>query len=237
MEPIFAYIAGLLTLINPCVLPVLPIILGSAINENKFAPIALAAGMSVSFVIFGLTVATIGHSIGLTEALLADIGATVMLGFGIVLVTPMFSRRFELAFAGFAGSANQTMNSVNLNGMKGQFLGGTLLGAVWSPCIGPTLGGAIALASQGQNLIWSGTIMVFFALGVSTVIIGLGIGANSTLRKRTQLLSGLAEKSKLIMGSIFIVVGLMILFKIHYVIEERLLEILPIWLQDFSVSY
>ena len=237
MQLIFAYIAGLLTLINPCVLPVLPIILGSAINENKYAPIALAAGMSVSFVIFGMIVATIGHSIGLTEALLADIGAAVMLGFGIILVTPMFSRRFELAFAGIAGSANQTMNSVNLNGMKGQFLGGTLLGAVWSPCIGPTLGGAIALASQGQNLIWSGSIMVFFALGVSTVIIGLGVGANSTLRNRTQLLSGLAEKSKLIMGSIFIIVGLMILFKIHYMIEERLLEILPIWLQDFSVSY
>ncbi len=237
MELIFAYFAGLLTLINPCVLPVLPIILGSAINENKYAPIAMATGMSVSFVIFGMIVATVGHSIGLTEAVLANIGATVMLGFGVILVTPMFSRRFELAFAGLAGGANQTMNSVNLNGMKGQFLGGTLLGAVWSPCIGPTLGGAIALASQGQNLIWSGTIMVFFALGVSTVIIGLGAGARSTLQKRTQALSGLAERSKLIMGVILIAVGLMILFKIHYLIEGYALEILPYWLQDLSIAF
>ena len=177
MQLIFAYIAGLFTLINPCVLPVLPIVLGSAINENKYAPVALAAGMSVSFVIFGMIVASVGHSIGLTESVLANIGASIMIGFGIVLVTPMFSRKFELAVAGIAGSANQRMNSVELNGLKGQFIGGTLLGAVWSPCIGPTLGGAIALASQGQNLVWSAIIMVFFALGVSTVIIGLGAGA------------------------------------------------------------
>ena len=237
MQLIFAYIAGLFTLINPCVLPVLPIVLGSAINENKYAPVALAAGMSVSFVIFGMIVASVGHSIGLTESVLANIGASIMIGFGIVLVTPMFSRKFELAVAGIAGSANQRMNNVELNGLKGQFIGGTLLGAVWSPCIGPTLGGAIALASQGQNLAWSAIIMVFFALGVSTVIIGLGAGARATLRKRTQALSGLAERSKLIMGVIFIAVGLTILFKIHYLIEGYVLEILPYWLQDLSVMF
>ena len=237
MQLIFAYIAGLFTLINPCVLPVLPIVLGSAINENKYAPAALAAGMSVSFVIFGMIVASVGHSIGLTESVLANIGASIMIGFGIVLVTPLFSRKFELAVAGIAGSANQRMNNVELNGLKGQFIGGTLLGAVWSPCIGPTLGGAIALASQGQNLTWSAIIMVFFALGVSTVIIGLGAGARATLRKRTQALSGLAERSKLIMGVIFIAVGLMILFKIHYLIEGYVLEILPYWLQDLSVKF
>ena len=237
MQLIFAYIAGLFTLINPCVLPVLPIVLGSAINENKYAPVALAAGMSVSFVIFGMIVASVGHSIGLTESVLANIGASIMIGFGIVLVTPMFSRKFELAVAGIAGSANQRMNSVELNGLKGQFIGGTLLGAVWSPCIGPTLGGAIALASQGQNLAWSAIIMVFFAFGVSTVIIGLGAGTRTTLRKHTQALSGLAERSKLIMGIIFITVGLTILFKIHYLIEGYVLEILPYWLQDLSVMF
>ena len=76
MEFVFAYLAGLLTLINPCVLPVLPIVLVSALNANRFGPIALAAGMSVSFVTFGVFVTAFGASIGLTQDTLAQIGAT-----------------------------------------------------------------------------------------------------------------------------------------------------------------
>ena len=67
MELFLGFLAGALTLINPCVLPVLPIVLASALQSGRHGPLAIAAGMSVSFVIFGMLVATIGHSIGLTE--------------------------------------------------------------------------------------------------------------------------------------------------------------------------
>ena len=81
LELIFAYGAGLLTLINPCVLPVLPIVLVSALNADRRGPIALAAGMSLSFVAFGMLVASAGHAIGLNERLLAQVGAAMMIGF------------------------------------------------------------------------------------------------------------------------------------------------------------
>ena len=67
MEFVFAYLAGLLTLINPCVLPVLPIVLVGALNANRMGPVALAAGMSVSFVVFGVLVTAFGASVGLTQ--------------------------------------------------------------------------------------------------------------------------------------------------------------------------
>ena len=236
MELIFAYGAGLLTLINPCVLPVLPIVLASALNADRRGPLALAAGMSVSFVILGMIVATVGHSIGLTEVVLGQIGATMMILFGLILVVPVFRSRFELATAGVAAGADQRMHGLDPSSLKGQFLGGILLGAVWSPCIGPTLGGAIALASQGENLVWAGLIMCAFALGVSTLIVGLGLGARETLRNRTNALKGLAERSKPIMGVVFIAVGLMILFRFHHVIEAWAVRNLPIWLQDLSVA-
>lgn len=236
MELIFAYLAGLLTLINPCVLPVLPIVLASALNEDRRSLVALAAGMSISFVAFGMAVATFGHAIGLTESLLTTIGAVVMMFFGTVLLVPVFGRRFELATAGISGTAGQRLNESDLTGPKGQFMGGMLLGLVWSPCIGPTLGGAIALASQGQDLFWAGLIMTVFSLGVSTVIIGLGFGARNTLRNRIQSLSGLAEKSKTIMGIVFLGVGLMILFRVHHMIEAWAVQTLPYWFQDLSVA-
>lgn len=235
MEFIFAYLAGLLTLINPCVLPVLPIVLVSALNANRYGPIALAAGMSVSFVTFGVLVTAFGASIGLTQDRLAEIGAAMMVMFGVVLLVPMFSRRFEMVTAGVAGSADSQMNQLDNSGLKGQFTGGLLLGAVWSPCIGPTLGGAIALASQGENLGYVTAIMVFFAMGVSTIIIGLGMGAREAIRTRANVLRSLAERSKPILGTTFVVVGLMLFFKVHHIIDAWALEVMPIWLQDLSV--
>lgn len=236
MEFFFAYLAGLLTLINPCVLPVLPIVLVGALNASKAGPIALAAGMSVSFVVFGVLVTAFGASIGLTQEGLAQIGAVLMIAFGLILVVPMFAHRFETATAGIASGADTWMNDLDAGSLRGQFLGGLLLGTVWSPCIGPTLGGAIALASQGESLGYVTLIMVCFALGVSTLIVGLGLGAREAIRSRAQALRGLAERSKPILGVTFIAVGTMLLFSVHHYIEGWLLDVMPIWLQDLSVA-
>lgn len=237
MDLIFAYIAGLLTLINPCVLPVLPIVLATALGADRRGPIALAAGMSLSFVAFGMLVTTVGRSIGLTEERLSEIGALAMILFGTVLLVPQFSARFETAMAGVSARADSTLSGSRTQGLGGQFLGGLLLGAVWSPCIGPTLGGAIALASQGQSLGWAFLIMVAFAAGVSTLIIGIGIGGQELIRTRTQALRGIAAKSKPILGVVFIAVGLMIFFKLHHVLEYWAVLYLPPWLNDLSVSF
>ena len=236
MEFIFAYAAGLLTLINPCVLPVLPIVLVSSLNASRMGPVALAAGMSLSFVVFGVLVTAFGSAIGLTQDVLAQIGAVVMVLFGIVLLLPQFASRFEMATAGLASGADQRMNGVNQDSVRGQFVGGLLLGAVWSPCIGPTLGGAIALASQGESLGYVTLIMAFFALGVSTLILGLGRGARQALRRRANALRGLAERSKPILGATFVLVGAMLLFKVHHMLEAWALRMMPYWLQDLSVA-
>jgi cytochrome c-type biogenesis protein len=150
---------------------------------------------------------------------------------------PMLSRRFEMATAGVASGADSQMNQINSSGIRGQFVGGLLLGAVWSPCIGPTLGGAIALASQGDNLGYVTLIMVSFALGVSTLILGLGLGAREAIRTRAQMLRALAEKSKPILGITFLAVGLMLYFQLHHIIEAWMLDVMPIWLQDLSVAF
>ena len=238
MDLIFAFLAGLLTLINPCVLPVLPIVLASALQAGRHGPLAIAAGMSLSFVTLGMLVATVGHSIGLTEQLLAQTGAVLMIIFGLILLVPKLNQGFATATAGVSSSADNQMNKLSVDSnYKSQFLGGILLGAVWSPCVGPTLGGAISLASQGESLFWVFLIMLFFALGVSTVIVLLGYGTGEAIRKRQNKLRALAEKAKSIMGIIFVLVGLMIFFKIHHIIEAWLLDVLPIWLQDLSVKF
>lgn len=237
MELFFGYLAGLLTLINPCVLPVLPIVLASALQAGRHGPLAIAAGLCVSFVTFGMFVATIGYNIGVTEEVLAQIGAGLMIAFGAVLLIPKLNAGFATVTAGLGNNADGMLAGLEGTRLRHQFLGGVLLGAVWSPCIGPTLGGAISLASQGQNLVWAFLIMLSFGLGVSTVVIALGYGTAEAVRRRKQALHGLAERAKPIMGFAFVIVGLMILFKVHHRIDAILLDVLPIWLQDLSVRY
>ena len=149
MELVFAYLAGLLTLINPCVLPVLPIVLATALQASRHGPLVLAAGMSLSFVTLGMAVTSFGYAVGLNEQDIARGGAVLMVGFGLILLVPRFSAAFSTATAGVAASADAGLDNVDRNTLRGQFLGGMLLGAVWSPCVGPTLGGAISLASSG----------------------------------------------------------------------------------------
>lgn len=237
MEFVFAYLAGVLTLINPCVLPILPIVLASSTQGSKHGPAALAVGMSTAFVVLGMTILVFGSSIGLDEQAMVTIGAWAMMTFGVVLLVPRFSETFATATAGFSSSANAQIDTLGGNGLKHQFIGGVLLGAVWSPCVGPTLGGAISFASQGQSLMWSALIMIFFALGVSTVIVMLGYGTREIVSKRRDLMRSLADKSRPLMGVVFILVGLMLITKTHHRIESYLVDVLPVWLIELSVKF
>ncbi|MFN3145124.1 MAG: cytochrome c biogenesis CcdA family protein [Paracoccaceae bacterium] len=236
MDLILGYGAGLLTLINPCVLPILPIVLATALQASRFGPLAVAAGMSLSFVVLGLGVTALGRTLGLTPEMVADAGAVLMIGFGLVLLVPRFSAAFATATAGVAARADGGLDGVDRSGLNGQFMGGLLLGAVWSPCIGPTLGGAISLASQGESLLRAGAIMAAFALGVSTVIVALGYGARSVIQKRQAWMRALALRARPILGGVFVAVGVGLLLRVHHMLEYWALQTLPAWLIDLSVS-
>lgn len=237
MELTLGYLAGLFTLINPCVLPVLPIVLGSAVQSNRYGPLMLAAGMSVSFVMLGMFLAVFGLAVGVNYILMSQIGATMMIGFGFIILVPKFTLKFEMATAGIASQANQKIGEIESVSLRNQFLGGVLLGAAWTPCVGPTLGGAIALASQGQSLVWSALIMASFSMGVSTIIVALGYGSQKVIRKRQTHLRMLARSARPVMGGLFILTGAMILFGLTNVTGNWFLDTMPIWLQDISVTF
>ena len=236
MDLILAYLAGLLTLINPCVLPVLPIVLASSLQQDRRAPLVLAAGMSLSFVALGLALTAAGPALGVGPDEAARVAAFVMVAFGLVMLLPSLSGTFALATAGLAVRADAAMGTAAPSGLTGQMLGGLLLGALWSPCIGPTLGAAISLAAQGQDLSRAAAVMTAFALGVSTLIIGLAYGARSALQRRQALLRRIAARSRPVMGAVFAAVGLALLFRLDQPAQVWLLDHMPPWLVDLSVS-
>jgi len=237
MDLIFGYLAGLLTLINPCVLPVLPIVLASALQSSRWGPVALTLGLSVSFVTVGMVFAVFGRSLGVTDTALARGGAIAMIGFGAIILIPQLSSRFSLATSGFSAGADKRFCRIDQSTLSGQVIGGVLLGVVWVPCVGPTLGGAIALASAGESLSLSAGIMTSFALGISTVILVLAYGAQSAIRRRRDMLRAFATRARPAMGLIFVLTGLAIWFDAFRAAEIWLLDTLPYWLQDLSVRF
>ena len=232
----FAYGAGLLTLINPCILPILPIVLSTALSADRRAPLRLALGMSLSFVTLGLILTAAGPALGLSPETAARAAALLMAGFGLVMLVPAFATRFASATTAFAARADQGLAADWATSPSGQIAGGLLLGAVWSPCIGPTLGAAISLAAQRTDLLGAGLTMVAFAAGVSTLILALAYGAKSRLQARKALLLRLAPKARPILGATFLAVGLFLWSGLNHPVEAWLLDTLPPWLTDLSVA-
>jgi cytochrome c-type biogenesis protein len=235
MTLILAYLAGVLTLINPCVLPVLPIVLASALSAHPRGPLALVAGMAVSFVVLGLGIAAAGQVLGLAEDALALGGAVALMLFGAVLLVPRLSSGFAMATGGMAARADAALPTAQA-GLGGQALAGVLFGAVWSPCIGPTLGAAIGLAAGGGSLLQAGATMAAFAAGVATFALALAYGARAWMQRNRARLMGLARNSRPIMGAIFLATGIALALGLHKRAEAALIGLLPDWFLDLSIS-
>jgi cytochrome c biogenesis protein CcdA len=217
------------------VLPILPIVLATSIQASSRAPIALAAGLSTSFVLLGLTVSAVGPALGLSDEIVSRSAALLMVAFGLFLLVPLLNKKFSVATAAISTIGDAGMTATISHGLAGQFIGGALLGAVWSPCIGPTLGAAIALASQGVDLVYATLIMASFALGVSTLIFLFSFATKSWLERNISWMRVLAKQSRAILGGTFIVIGFGIFFQFNHAIDTWLINHLPTWLIDFSV--
>ena len=236
MTYLWAYVAGLLTLINPCVLPLLPIVIAAAFQNSRFGPLALAAGLIISFAAVGVSVTAFGHLVSIDADTVNRAAAVAMMGFGVVLLVPGAQTMLATLAAPLASRASSRLDTRERAGVAGQLGVGILLGAVWSPCIGPTLGGAIGLAASGEHLGQAAVTMLVFGAGVSTVLIALAYGSRQAVSARRERLAAWMPWAKPLMGVTLLVVGTAILFHIDRMIEGWLLDQMPVWLQDLSVS-
>src|ERR1700679_743537 len=129
-----AFAAGLLTVLSPCVLPILPIVFGAASSERRLGPVALAGGVAASFTIVGLFIAIVGFSLGIDETVFHKVFGVLLAALALVLLVPRLQHALERAIAPFSGWAGARITYLNGSGLLGQAGLGVALGAVWSPC-------------------------------------------------------------------------------------------------------
>ncbi|WP_373506237.1 cytochrome c biogenesis CcdA family protein [Aestuariivirga sp.] len=234
---LLALLAGILTVLSPCVLPLLPLVLGAAASHGRTGPVYLAAGVTISFVAIGLFVALVGYSIGLDEGVFRVIAAIIMIAVGLLLSVPVFQQQFALAAGPASNWINERWGNAGGSTSAGQFGLGALLGAVWAPCVGPTLGAASVLAAQGENLGEVTLTMTAFGIGAALPLLVLGLLSRELLMKwRGKMLSA-SGTLKALMGVILVAVGVSILTGADKSIESRLVEWSPDWLTELTTRY
>jgi cytochrome c-type biogenesis protein len=226
---VLSFVAGVLSVLSPCVLPLLPIVLGAAAAKEKWGPVALAAGLSLSFVVIGLFVATIGFSIGLDADVFRYVAAVLILAVGVVLMVPRLQTAFAVAGGPLANWAHGHLEGTESGGVGGQFAVGLLLGAVWSPCVGPTLGAASLLAAQGRDLV--------FGLGAAVPLLLLGIASREVMMRWRARLAAAGPGLKMGFGAILVAVGLLALTGLDKRVETALVDASPQWLTDLTTRF
>jgi cytochrome c-type biogenesis protein len=232
-----AFIAGVLSILSPCVLPILPVVLGAAASDRKLGPLALATGLSISFVSIGLFIATVGYSIGLNEEVFRYVAALLIIAIGSVLLLPVLQTRLAVASGPIANWTDQRFATVRGSDLSSQFWMGVLLGAVWSPCVGPTLGAASLLAAQGRDLPQVGLTMFAFGLGAALPLLVLGLFTReAAMRWRRRLLSA-GHGAKLALGLLFVAIGALVLSGFDQTVETALVDASPQWLTHLATRF
>jgi len=232
-----AFVAGLLSILSPCVLPILPVVLGAAASEQRWGPAVLAVGLAISFVAIGLFAATIGYSFGLDADVFRRAAAALMIVVGTVLLVPRFQARLALAGAPLANWGDRHFAGARGNGLAGQLWLGLLLGAVWTPCVGPTLGAASILAAQGRNLGQVGATMLAFGLGAALPLAALGaLSRDALLRWRARLAAGGAG-ARAAFAILLVAIGLLVLTGLDKRVETLVVDHSPQWLTDLTTRF
>jgi cytochrome c-type biogenesis protein len=233
----FGFLAGILSILSPCVLPLLPMVLGPAASAGRFGLPALAAGLVVSFVAVGLFVANIGYAIGLDGSFFRLAAAVMLAGLGLVLLSTSSQNRFAMATGGLSNMGSRWIGRISPQGTSGQFVLGLLLGTVWSPCVGPTLGAASVLAAQGNSLGAVTAVMAAFGLGAAVPLLVIGSLSHEAMKRWRGTLMGAGKNGKLLLGGVCLAVALLILTGLDHRLETLTLDHAPAWLVDVTTRF
>ena len=232
-----ALVAGALTMLNPCVLPVLPIVLLGALDEHRLGPLALAAGMVASFTLLGLLIYGAGDALDLSGDTARNAVAVLMLFFGIAMLSSALKLRIAAAGAAVTAPLNTLLARFTPRGLGGQFLLGALLGGAWSPCTGPTLGSAVTLAAQSETLARAASVMLVFGIGAVLPMAVLAYGSRRALLLRRAAFANLARMAMPVMGALLVLLAIGIFTGAYRLVETVLTVAMPEWLVRLTTRF
>lgn len=219
----FAFLAGIVTILSPCILPVLPIVLSASITGSKKKPLGIIAGFILSFTFFTLFLATLAKISGISADALRIFSIVVIFFFGLTLLIPAFQTEMERLFSKLSAITPQSKPDT---GFLGGVLLGISLGLLWTPCVGPIIASVITLAATSTVTTTTFLITFFYSLGTAIPMLGILYGGRNLLQKNKWLL----KKSSLIQktfGVLMILIAIGIFFNIDRTFQTYILTTFP----------
>lgn len=220
---LFAFLGGIVTILSPCILPILPIILSGAVGGGKQKPYGIVTGFILSFTFFTLFLTSLVNATGLSADWLRHISVIILIAFALVIISPQIQARVEKIFSALA---SRVPRSTNRQGFTGGLIIGLSLGLLWTPCVGPILASVISLALTGSVTGSAFLITMAYALGTAIPMLAVMHGGRQLLQRVPWLLNNAGHIQK-IFGFIMILTALMIFFNWDRKFQSYILEKFP----------
>lgn len=219
--------AGSLTTLSPCVFPLLPLVVGGAVEANRIAPVAMGVGMATSFAAVGLLLGAAGPALGIDADHVRVAGALLLLGFAAVMLLPSLRARFNEIMTPLASSANAASSRLDSGTPAGALLLGGLLGLVWSPCSGPLLGSTLALVAAEGGAARGATLLGLFGVGAAIPLVAVAYASRSWFSRARSFVLVHSGSLNRAFGVLIGVTGIAILTGADKWLEARIVEVLP----------
>ena len=233
----FSLAAGSLTTLSPCVFPILPLVIGGAVQANRLAPIAMGVGMAVSFSVIGVFLGLLGPALGIDGDSIRLAGAVLLMAFGLVMLVPALDKRFSGLMMPIASSANNASSRLKPDSLWGALLLGGLLGLVWSPCSGPLLGSALALVASDGGGLQGGIILGVFGIGAAIPLIVVAYASRSGFGSMRTWIMGHIGLLKKGFGILLLALGAAILSGGDKWLEAQIVSVMPDWWINLTVKF
>lgn len=223
---LLAFAAGVLTIAAPCILPMLPILLGASVGQTSRArPAFIALGFVLTFSLVALLFGVFAESLGASQDVLRDVAIVMLLIFGTLMIWP---KPFEMLTARLNGVVNRA-DAVGRragSGNWGGFVLGMTLGVVWTPCAGPVLGSILTLVATSSELAKSALLLFVYALGAGVPMLAIAYGGQY-VTTRVRRIARYAHRTQQVFGVVVILIAVGLYYQYDTVVTVWLAGLYP----------
>jgi cytochrome c biogenesis protein CcdA/thiol-disulfide isomerase/thioredoxin len=171
--------AGVATVASPCVLPMLPLLLGATAGRRDWRrPLAVVAGFVLAFTAVAALFGASARAFGVSHEVVRDGAAFMLMLAGVLMLWPALAERL-LSRLGFVADAAHRLGSQASNGVAGGLWLGATLGALWTPCAGPVLATILALVAQAPGNAQALSLLLAYALGAGVPMLAIAYGGQA----------------------------------------------------------
>lgn len=229
-------LAGSLTTLSPCVFPLLPMVLGGAVQGNRWSPVYMGVGMAASFALIGVVLGWAGPALGIDNEHVRTAGAVLLVALGLVMWVPALNEAFTRAMQPIASRAHQTSAALDGGSPLSALLLGAVLGLVWSPCSGPLLASALTLAASEGGAAKGALVLGLFGVGAALPLVAVAYASRRGFDAAKGWVMGAIDRLKKVFGLLIALTGVAILTGADKWLEAQVLGLLPeAWLRTTTL--